>query len=272
MAQTMTQSEEIEHIVKHVEVFRYMPDRKLVQIILNLKNEPGALAEATVSISSWGLNILYCSAYAANEHGFADIIAEQRKDCDIISVQQKLESLHSVNKANIKQADQGLIVDSDSYPVMLSSGQSAVILRKELIASMLKSTRDAFGSGGEVIVYQQGKASGKNEALWLIKVLGEERLINNVQYLLRIFGAFGWGKAELVSFNMQPFKGIIRFYDSFECSVQSDRPYSQFIRGFISGLAETIFGIKAKCSENKCRAAGDSYCEFEISADVQCSL
>jgi predicted hydrocarbon binding protein len=138
-----------------------------------------------------------------------------------------------------------------------------MVVSRSTFSEMLSYMREVYGSGGNVIAYQLGFSTGKRDADELIRVLGKERVLENLPGLMNIYLAQGWGVAELVDLAPDPFQAIVRLSDSFECAgVRAVRSNSHFLRGHLAGAAKTFFDKNVECIEVRCSATGNDFCEF----------
>ena len=73
----------------------------------------------------------------------------------------------------------------------------------------------------------------------------------------------GWFRFEEVT--KEKGRVSIRASVNFECEGRkSAKPYSQFVRGHLSGALTALLGRPMKCDEAKCIACDDTYCEFVL--------
>jgi predicted hydrocarbon binding protein len=131
---------------------------------------------------------------------------------------------------------------------------------------MLSAIREEFGSGGNVILYEEGRAYGNDVGVNYSNTLGLEFTRSNLPEVLSLYQALGWFKLESVRQNKPEKSLTIRASACFECDgSKSDGPYSHFVRGHLGGAMTAILGEEMTCEETKCLAAGGQVCEFLIS-------
>jgi len=256
----------IKTVPKVVRVYQYSPGRRVFQGSIMLKDIPGAMAAVAAELAKCGLNLVNTSASSINGSGTAEwgffALAEDRSPAPK-ELNETLANLPHVLHCDVKEGQNGLIVDSTHYPIILDSGEQAMIVRRDTFSEMFKRLRMVFGSGGRVVAYQLGEATGENVVKDLEKKLSKRVMIMNSQLLTEMMAAQGWGRLEVVDSVQDPFKAVVRLYDSFECAkTKSVEPNSSFIRGYLTGYVKALRGKSIMCTESECLAAGADYCEF----------
>ena len=248
--------------------YHYSPGKKVFLVSIDFKNTPGTLQAITSALSKGGVKML--SGFTAMREGSDDaswgFFAETNLDLRARQLKEVLDKTSGVSKIHVIEGTGGLVVDTVHFPLKLNSGETMILMRKEVFGDMFKRLGEMFGSGGEAIVFEEGEATGENDARRLVEIFGAEGAMGSTPELAMLYLTLGWGRPELVRFNPVPFGATIRLYDSFECSGQkSTKANSQFIRGHMTGLINVLFGKRVKNVETKCLALGDECCEFVLS-------
>lgn len=248
--------------------YQYSPGKKVFLVSIEFKNAPGTLPGITSTLSEAGVKML--SGFTAMREGGDEaswgFFAETELDLHARQLKELLDQTSGVTKAYVIEGTGGLVVDTVHFPLKLNSGETMILMRKEVFSDMFKRLGEMFGSGGEAIVFEEGEATGENDGRRLIEIFGAEGAMSSTPELSMLYLSLGWGRPELVRFNPMPFGATIRLYDSFECTGQkSSKPNSQFIRGHMTGLINVLFGKHVHTLETKCRALGDECCEFVLS-------
>ena len=252
---------------KEIHAYHYSPNKHVFLGSVKLRDVPGALANASAVVADLGLNLIESNSSGDSSTGlaewgfFADAV-----DGHISAswVEKALKDTSDVLDCKVRGAEGRVVVDTLHYPLMLSIGAPAILIRKEVFADMLKFVVETFGSGGKALAYQLGKAAGEKDGLDLIDEIGEERILENLPELVNLYTAQGWGIPELIDLSFAPLKATIRLDDCFECKPRNSMiPTSNFIRGHLAGLGKAFFDKEVECIERKCVARGDEYCEFE---------
>jgi predicted hydrocarbon binding protein len=95
--------------------------------------------------------------------------------------------------------------------------------------------------------------------------LGRDYLRRNYDYGLGVLAATGWGIPESDGVKEDFPSMNIKLSSCLECEVINSRQtVCSFMRGFLSGIFDTIAGHTVHCEESHCIARGDSYREFEL--------
>jgi KaiC/GvpD/RAD55 family RecA-like ATPase/predicted hydrocarbon binding protein len=115
-------------------------------------------------------------------------------------------------------------------------------------------------------VYNAFKGIGETEMRTFLSSLNINPSTTDLKRMFRLFASFlsnlGLGVAELVSYSDQG--ATYRFRNTL-CSLheQSDKPMAPYLAGEIAGAVGVIMGKPVICTETKCIARGDDYCEFD---------
>jgi predicted hydrocarbon binding protein len=276
---------ELNAVPKEIISYVYKPRARLFHVVVQLTDVPGALAEITSSLAKSKLNILggFISgidivADAKNQRAddnekplkvrSAGLFLEaQDRDVTAQRIKSLIHSSPYTQEVSVQESADGLIVDSLNFPLRLSQGQRAIVLRSDVISSSMQEIRRIFDTGGDVMLYKQGFAAGTNDAEELIRIFGEVDIPNRLEQLIDLYSSLGWGKAKIVEVDLEKHDATITLEDNFECAGQKRRskPYSQFVRGHLAGLATRLLSTEMKCIETRCAATGDPYCEFSLS-------
>jgi len=245
----------------------YIPKRTYFLLNLELRNRLGDIAAVSKILADSNIEILTGSFTrgVAGKPGAWQVFVQPLTNMSADDVKRLLLSCPDVVGCQIKESREGLLVDSVTFPIKISSGQRAMIIRNDVWNSMLQRTREKFGSGGDVIIYEQGYTAGRISGRELLSALGRGFLANQLDQIIAMYQALGWGKAKVITFVQSPLTLVIRMWESAECMGQkSDKPTGHFIRGHIVGIVEEMFGIECKCAETNCLAKGSQYCEFVL--------
>lgn len=127
-----------------------------------------------------------------------------------------------------------------------------------------KVTEQILGSGMRVIMFKVGQQAGEQFAKSLIK----EGLKNEeLKYALEIFlTRGGWGKVR-AKVNVQKQRAVVRIRNLVTTrQTRAKRPICHFITGYIAGVIGVMLKKNVQCTETKCRAKGDGFCEFQVVA------
>jgi len=246
----------------------YLPKKNYFLLNLEIRNRLGDLASVSQILSEAKIEILNGSfnrGFGGKPGTWQIFVEPQNSNTTSEEMKRLLLSCPDVISCQIKESRDGLLVDTLTFPVKLSSGQRAMIMRNDIWNGMLQKTRDTFSSGADVIIYDQGMMAGKMTGRELLYALGKDKAAEHIDQIVSMYQGLGWGKAKLMSFIRSPLSLVIRMFESAECMGQkSSRPTGHFIRGHILGVAEEISGTEGKCTETNCLSLGNPYCEFVL--------
>jgi predicted hydrocarbon binding protein len=239
---------------------------RFFEISVDLKNMPGTLGAVADALTKNGFNILSCDLFNDYhvEVGTCCIIAEAISNkVTLDGTKSLLASIPAVKNLVVTESANGLIVDS-RFPLKFTSGDRAMILRSDVMRSMVESIISKFGSGGEVIVFELGRAAGQKDGEDLVASMGREEAIDNLNHLSRIYSALGWGQSTLKSKESDRSSFTVQIRNSFEVTTneKSTEPTCIFIRGHIFGFFASILGTSYQVKETSCQSQGDESCEF----------
>ncbi len=244
----------------------YARDRDILEFYFTVPNRPGQLKRALEVIAKYNINILNISAHSLPEWErtpvflFADLTG---LDVDIGRVRRELEAVTGSRVYAKKPPVKGFMLDEFAFPIYVLPGVRSVMVLEPDFQEMIRGIYEKLGGVAAVFLYHLAYSGGKFLAKYLSERLGlkgKELLIE----ILKVYQASGWGRVELVTYDLRSMNIVMRLYDSIECKVfrGSGRPASQFIRGHLSGLISELLGTDLRVMERKCIAKGDPYCEF----------
>lgn len=252
---------------KELLVGRIESGKRLAQVVVTMKDEVGAVASVNALIASLGVDIRQSTSYSLAEDSLAiynAFVVFNNPRVSLIQLVERLEESSFVVKVQAHEGREGVIVDGISFPVNWQ-GRRTVILSQPATTRMFEAIRFNLGSGGEVVLYQQGSSYGKELAEFFVSRLGNDYLKRNFDYTLGVLAATGWGVPELVG-SKDGFPNVtVSLLSCLECDgVKAARPACSFMRGFLSGVSSAIAGHMVHCEESRCIARGDPSCEFQL--------
>jgi predicted hydrocarbon binding protein len=250
---------------KEIMLYHFNPKRKVYFGSVVLKNVPGALAGVATALAKAGVNLT--SSESANIEGTPasswGFFAETSDSIDVKKIQTLIEGSGYAMKVDVSEGGEGVVVDSNHYPLRFSSGQQAMTFRRENVVDMFNRIRRIFGSGANLIIYEMGVAAGESDGVALVESVGPGVVSSRLLDLIYLYAAEGWGMPEVVDVSIEPLRATIRFKDSFECAyTKSAFSNGHYLRGHLVGLCESLFHKRVKVEETKCISKGDGYCEF----------
>ncbi|MDG6939704.1 MAG: hypothetical protein JRN39_04795 [Nitrososphaerota archaeon] len=253
---------------KPVMIYVFDRDRRFVHIVLESKNTPGTMAGIGSVFQRLGIVML--NGFAAGERSgktLWSIFAEA--NAKVEDLEDAFRSLPTVEDVTVREGVNGLLVDSQHFPVVMEGGERLVIMRQSMLTDMFGRAKNIFGSGGDVILYVQGEEYGRRAAETWAALLGEKFVREHPNEALQTLSAAGWARIELLAFDLDGRRIVVRLHDNFEClGRKSGGPYSNFVRGYLCGMAQALMpNVAVQCKETVCVAAGGEYCEFETSEE-----
>ena len=174
-----------------------------------------------------------------------------------------------MNFAVLTDIDDFYEIDSEEGKIVNKrQGVRALILSSSVWRQIEDRLYTDFGSGASVILFDMGRSSGAaiaNETVWsdLKRSSGRPDPFR-IQHLIRNAATSGWGKMTVSGLEGDRFK--VNVLKCVFCSGRSEGKdeVSQcyFLKGVITGVAETVYGVPTKVTETHC---SKEYCEFDIS-------
>jgi predicted hydrocarbon binding protein len=258
---------EVERRRKVVFPFYYSPDKKVVHVVAEIRDDPGALASLLNLLGS-RLNFLGTTSYTTTEgtaifSGFAETLS--RTDTPS-AIQSFAAGAFSVIGCQVWEDKDGLLVDWFHTGMESGNGEPYIVLPTSGIAKTFESIVHTFGSGGETILFLEGKefATARYESYRRMLGPNPETRVVEVSH---IFEALGYGSSEVSQMSGGAIHLIQR--NCFECSGPTNNGRScSFTRGVVAGSLGAVFGKEMNCEETACRLRGDGACEFRVSPKV----
>jgi len=243
---------------------------RFFHIVVELNNTPGALCNLLRDIEGQGITVLNGSSYV-------DIFAKtavwsafvRDSDRTVSELRDKISSAQHVLDSMVVESKGGFLSGGTHFSLSFNANDRTVLGRNSYFERILRRFREKFGSVGEAILYDEGYAYGKDVGEDYARRLGTGFARANLQEVLEMYETAGWFRLEGVERCERYGLITIRAGENFECEgAQSGGPYSQFVRGHLSGGLTAIMGRETACEETKCIAAGDQSCEFVLNSSL----
>ncbi len=256
---------------KEVIVFQREGGRKLFLVAVQLRHEVGALASLSDRLEKGKFSILsgFISSPEGGPQGRCSFFVEATEGRPgPEDLKKAVEGSSYVRGVEVVEAHKGLITDTLNFPLAWNSGDRAIMLRSHFFAVMEEGIRSILATGADVVLYQMGYHHG--EPTWR-DLLRDYKVadVRDLQVALGYYGAVGWARPEVVSFDRAAKRAVVRLWDNFECAAKPERTPrgSNFFRGHLAGMFDVVYGTNSvNVVETKCLSMGDDCCEFSVSA------
>ena len=255
---------------KDVLVFEREMGGKLFLVALSVKHQVGALADLSSRMEQGKFNVVSGFVNPTKDGAYGRgswyMVATQGRP-SVEEVKALLEASPYCKDVEVKEAHNGMLVDSLNFPLRWSTGDRAIMIRTHFFDVMERAIRALLSSGADVLLYQMGYNHGYPSWTNLLKGYRMKDRADLTE-VIEIYNAVGWGRAEVLSFDLAAKKAVVKFADGFECAdrSQESRTGCNFTRGHIAGLFANVFDDEdVKVAETSCMLKGDPACEFSVS-------
>jgi predicted hydrocarbon binding protein len=160
------------------------------------------------------------------------------------------------------ESKDGLLVDRFHKGLQLENGGSYVMIHRAGLAKAFGELTKLLGSGGETVLYVEGRTYGRSRVENYRKMFGLNSQAR-IQELAHIYESLGFGSAQVTIESSGKMKFLVS--DDFECCTNERSGRScAFTRGLIEGSIEVITRKEMTSTEMRCRLRGDKECEFVL--------
>jgi len=255
--------------VKRVErrafFYYYEPKAETFQIIVRIRDVPGALSNVLERLRD-RVNLISSFSYSLDDgtaiwSGFGRALSPSETT---EKLKRYLIGSSFVKDSRIEASTKGLLIDSFHTGLKDMIGVPRIVLSTSALRRMFDDIVKVLGSGGSTMLFEEGQSMGRNNGSFVKKLVGPDIARQKARDLLGIYGAMGWGLPTMYEWN--PGRRLRLSIDScFECDgALRNRTTCDFQRGHLVGLLSTFYDVALECNETKCRARGDPGCEFEL--------
>lgn len=253
--------------VKELPFGFYSPGRELVEFIIELRNEPGAMAEVAEELAKRNVNILSGLHSArpgearASWSFFADFTGAGLRPDEAAEALEKLPSVLSVKL--VKAKFDGLIIDDEHFPLLVF-GERSLTLRVETMAKMFARLREVLGAPANVLIYEMGVKAGEAKAESLRQKYGIKGR-KALEAILAERVAKGWAVPKILRYDEEKFLVEVEAEGLFEClpfKGKLKEPNGLFFKGYLTGVLTVLLGERPNVAETRCVAKGDPLCAF----------
>jgi len=235
-------------------------------VALKVRDSPHGLAGLAALIAGTNLKVISGQLSAAEGGSILSFFAETEKTGVLVQeLTDRLSKLEGVTQVAVEEDTDGFAVDTTGSRFEGSLGERSIPFRQKSLLSMFTMMRRQFGSGGEVILFEEGRKMGGDTGKVLRSALGPDFVSKHMDRVLSVWSAAGWGVLRLDSYDPVAPSVTLAIKDSFECTgLKSDRPTSQLFRGHLEGAVSALLGSRLKCQETACVATGAEECLFVL--------
>jgi len=253
-------------VTKEVLIGRIETGKRLAQMVVKMKDQVGAMASVSTLAASLDIDVRQSTTHSLDDGTAvynAFVILNDPK-ISLIKLVERLEQSPFVLQAQAFEGHDGVVVDRVSFPVNWQ-GRRVIVLSQSATTRMFEAIRFVLGSGGEVILYQQGLRYGADLAEYFLSKLDPNHLEKNYDYGIALLNATGWGIPEVSGIKDEFPNMTVKLRSCLECEgIRHDRAVCSFMRGFFAGVFGTIAGHPVHCEESLCIARGNTHCEFTL--------
>lgn len=257
-----------ERFPKEIPVARFSRKKRLAHIVVKAQDVTGAMAEISMILASEGVDVRQSAAFAVERGGYYvynAFIWLTKKGYKLDNLEAKLRASKYVLQVQAEEGVEGSVIDTVTFPLQFE-GERVVLLETIAVANMFDALEGVFGSGGSVIMKEQGFSYGKAMAAKMAQTLTRPYMVRNFSYGIELLRATGWGIPTVLKAKKDLTLVKIRVDESFECQARkSSKPSGYFITGFVAGVVSFLSGKELHATETACVAAGQDHCEITIS-------
>ena len=239
----------------------YAPGKRLFQIVVRISDAPGSLSSILNLLGS-RVNLIGTATYTLGDgtamlNAFAEALTAQDTTA---SIKKALSTSPATVESEVREGKDGLLVDT-FHTGLEALGEDYMLLRRWGMGNMFDHIVKIFGTGGEVLLYEEGSAMARGNLERTSSALTMPTILGNPSYLISFLSAQGWG-----SFKLDQVKdeATVTAADCFECAKGSKvRRKCDFVRGYLEGTASGAGG-EYQAEEVECRLRGGKACVFHI--------
>jgi len=244
--------------------FHFSPGKKLVHVVAKISDEPGTLARLTTALGN-KVNLVGVSSYMLGDgtaifSGIAEVIDQLDGDKEI---QEITAATKGVIDCRVWQSKNGLLVDQFHTGIESGMGEPFIMFSTAGLSETFSNVVKVFGSGGETLLYLQGRDFAMARFGVYKELLGPNPW-DRLNEAAHIYEVLGYGAVTITRENGGKSIGM-SVRNCFECSGARTKSRScSFMRGIAVGSFTAVLGVEYKGEETKCRLRGARVCEFVL--------
>ena len=251
-------------VPKRLDPLHFAKGKRFFQIIVRISDKPASL-KPVVDLLAQKVNLINISAYNLDDGtAIFSAFAEALSPGETTSTLERAFSRSGAMKeVEVREGQDGLLVDT-FHTGLVAAGKEYLLMRRDGFGRVLDHIVGLLGSGGVTLLFEEGKAMGRDNAVSLRDEIGSDLDLSLWPYLLKILTAYGWGTLEFEP-GLTISEGAIRVGNCLECADTSNvRRGCNFLRGYLEGGAEAATGVPFKSEEVECTLRGGKQCVFHL--------
>ncbi len=242
----------------------YEKEKKLFQIVVRMSDAPGSLM-SILEVLGRKVNLIATSTYTLGDGtAILSAFSEPLSSTETIAgIQKALGSSPVTIESDVTEGKGGLLVDTFHSGLQVG-GEDYMLLRRAGLSGVFDHIVKIFGTGGEVLLYEEGLAMAQRNAKNMNDLLTPEVVGPNTSYLIEFLTAQGWGVFEPTA-GKGSHEGTVKMSHCFECEHGSTvRKHCDFMRGYFEGSANFTLGVSMQVEELECALRGDKACIYRV--------
>jgi predicted hydrocarbon binding protein len=247
----------------------YAPGKKLFHIIVKLSDAPGSFS-GILNLLGPKVNLVGTTTYTLSDgtaifSGFSESLSPKET---AQGLKKLIMSSKAAIDAQVVEGNDGLLIDTFHTGIEVG-GDEFMLVRRLGVSLMFDHVANLLGSGGEALLYEEGRSLGRLNSENMMKLVGRHRVRASSAELSHFLTAQGWGSPEIVGGTAEE-RFVVKLKDCFECSARTgSRKGCNFMRGYFAGAAETSLGRNAEVQEVRCFLKGAPLCEFVVTTSAK---
>lgn len=149
---------------KEILSMEFKPEGKLAHFIIEMKKIPNPIRECSDAMEEEGVQILsgfHMISPKEELHFWSLFIDFTNAKIKPPELAEKLKKLDAVEHVKFMESFKGLLIDMFHFPLRWG-GERAMVMRTEVMASMMAKMLETYGTGGATILFQIGSTLGQN--------------------------------------------------------------------------------------------------------------
>lgn len=213
---------------------------------------------------------IHISSRYTNDLIECDAVLDVSEASPIEVVVEELKAIPGVGEVLVSKPKQGFIVDTIYFPLTARGGVPVMTFSIEMLAKMLMNFKKLYGSGAFSMLYEMGKDYGAGIGKHFKSIALSARPFTSSRELIDEFFNFmrsaGWFMPEIELSEGDKPSAVIKLRECFEDrhGERTSEPNCPYVRGFLTGFFNSIYGKDFTSQEVKCISRGDPYCEFQL--------